>query len=298
MKLPPLNALKAFEAAARTGGFVSAALELGVSSAAVSMQVRNLEAFLGKKLFLRANNRITLTDAGRSIFPTTASVMSELSAMTERLLEGASPARLVVSTPPSLAERWLVPKLADFRRLETDLAIDLRIEEDPIDLPRQHVDVRIAYGSELYPEYRVRKLFQDRILPVHAPGFAASFGGTDDLALIPDEYLIHTEWGPEFGSYPRWSDWFEAAGIARRPLPGTGLRTDTMSIALTMAARGMGVALGHQSVAAGDLISGVLIAPSPIALELGNQHYAITTHAKAGDRIIESFVDLLVEDMT
>ena len=107
MKLPPMNALKAFEAAARTGGHVTAAAELGVSPAAVSQQVKNLEAYFGKKLFNRHNNRITLTDAGQVVFSDANRALSSLTEMTNRLFDDSYSPRLVISLLPSLASRWL-----------------------------------------------------------------------------------------------------------------------------------------------------------------------------------------------
>ena len=130
MKLPPLNSLRAFEAAARTGSFTAAAGELGVTSAAVSMQVRNLENFLGKKLFQRSNNRITLTDAGMVVYHGSATALSGIAAITERLLESEKQAKLVISIVPSLAERWLAPRLADFARTDAGAGMEIRVEND------------------------------------------------------------------------------------------------------------------------------------------------------------------------
>jgi len=129
----PLNALRAFEVAARTGSFVAAGEELGVSSAAVSQQVRTPEATLKRRLFLRQGNRITLTDAGRALYPRLETVFSELVAVTRDLRSGAQPKRLTVSALPSLAELWLIPALA---RYHARHSIDVRIEEDPIDFSR------------------------------------------------------------------------------------------------------------------------------------------------------------------
>ena len=126
-RLPPLNAVRVFEVAARAGSFTLAANELGVSSAAVSQQIRNLEDWFGKQLFVRNGNRITLTDAGHAIYPQTARALGEIAAIGRRMLEGALRTRLVVSVPFSLAELWLAPRLAVLLDGFPQMAIDVRV---------------------------------------------------------------------------------------------------------------------------------------------------------------------------
>lgn len=279
-RLPPLNAIKAFEVAAREGSFALAAVELGVSSAAVSQQIRNLEAFFGKQLFTRTGNRVTLTDAGRAIFPETTRALRDLSVMTTRLLEGEQRTSLVISVPFSLAEFWLAPKLARLVEDFPHLAIDIRAEDDPVDLLRQNIDLRISYGDYHYPAMTAIPLVQDEVLPVCAPGFwhrhrRDAFGITD----IPDSMLIHTNWGPSFASHPTWADWFAKAGSARRPDPSRGRRVSLSSLALSSARQGLGVALGQKALAWADLEAGRLIALSPTALKLGHPYCAFTPGA-------------------
>src|SRR5687768_9538121 len=152
LSLPPLNALRAFEAAARTGSYVAAAEELRVSPAAVSQQVRNLEEFLGKKLFTRFNNRVVLTDAGQIVFAGSADALQSISALTEQVVSGRARSRLVISVITSVAERWLEPRLAAFALREKALRFELRVEGDPVDFARYNIDLRICYGTNQYPE--------------------------------------------------------------------------------------------------------------------------------------------------
>ena len=147
LSLPPLNALRAFEAAARTGSYVAAAEELGVSPAAVSQQVRNLEDFLGKQLFMRFNNRVLLTDAGQVVFAGASDALQSISALTEQVMSGGTRSRLVISVITSVAERWLEPRLAAFALKEKALRIELRVEGDPVDFARHNIDLRICYGT-------------------------------------------------------------------------------------------------------------------------------------------------------
>ncbi|MDH3668547.1 MAG: LysR substrate-binding domain-containing protein [Paracoccaceae bacterium] len=290
-KLPPLNALKAFEAAARSGSYVGAAEELGVSAAAVSQQVRNLEGWFGKRLFVRFNNRIALTDAGMAIYQDTSAPLQEIAGMAARVLGETARARLVVSTLPSLAERWLAPRLAEFAQAAPEISIDLRVEEDPVDLMRNEVDLRLCYTAQFYPDYQVLPLFRDEVLPICAPGFWDAHG--PDIATLPDPLLIHTDWGPSFASHPSWADWFAAAGLERTPSAAEGHRVMMSSTALELAQLGMGLALGQRSLAASALKSGHLVAPLPRTLSLGHDYCAVHAHARAGRRGLAALVDLL-----
>lgn len=200
LSLPPLNALRAFEAAARTGGYVAAAEELGVSPAAVSQQVRNLEDFLGKQLFRRFNNRVLLTDAGQVVFAGASDALQSISALTEQVMSGGTRSRLVISVITSVAERWLEPRLAAFALKEKALRIELRVESDPVDFARHDIDLRICYGTNIYPEMNTIRLFQDEVLPLCSPIYLernanAKMQGMDG---VPDDDLIHTSWGPSF----------------------------------------------------------------------------------------------------
>lgn len=293
MKLPPLNSIRAFEAAARTGSFTAASSELGVTSAAVSMQVRNLENFLGKKLFVRSNNRITITDAGMVVYHGSATALSGIAAITERLLESEKPARLVVSVVPSLAERWLAPGLAQFARSDAGTGIEIRVENDPVDIAQNRIDLRITYGRHHYPDFRAIKLFTDQVTPIHAPAFPLSFDSVKSFSRIADAQLIHIDWGENFVSQPSWSEWFDQVGVVRNPETRKGIKVATSSLAITMAAKGLGVALGQKKLARAELASGAVIAPFSQVLTLAQPYYAITTHVKSGDRILNKLVDSL-----
>src|SRR5882724_6637044 len=190
-KLPPLNAVRAFEVAARAGSFTLAATELGVSSAAVSQQVRNLEDWFGKQLFLRSGNRIALTDAGHAIYPQASRALGDIAAIGRRMLEGGLKTRLVVSVPFSLAELWLAPRLAALLDTFLQMAIDVRVEDDPVDIARQNIDLRISYGDYHYPGLKLVRLVHDEVLPVCAPEFWRRNGnGASGLAGLHDSMFI------------------------------------------------------------------------------------------------------------
>ncbi|TRC91999.1 LysR family transcriptional regulator [Mesorhizobium sp. WSM4303] len=290
-KLPPLNAVRAFEVAARAGSFTLAATELGVSSAAVSQQIRNLESWFGKQLFVRNGNRITLTDAGHAIYPQTARALGDIAAVGRRMLEGGVRPRLVVSVPFSLAELWLAPRLAELLDGFPQMAIDIRVEDDPVDVMRQSIDLRISYGDYHYPALRMVRLVHDEVLPVASPDFLQRHGNL--LADMHESQFIHTNWGPNYASHPSWAEWFAAAGGNRAPDPSHGRRVGLSSLAISAARLGLGVALGQRAMADADLEAGRLIALSPVCVRLGQPYCAFMLPAKAERADIAGLVALL-----
>ncbi|WP_397452914.1 LysR substrate-binding domain-containing protein [Pseudomonas sp. NA-150] len=297
-RLPPLNAVKAFEVTARVGSFVLAAAELGVTSAAVSQQVRHLEDFLGRQLFVRTGNRLTLTDAGHGVYTQTARALGDLANMTTRMLEGDLHARrLVVSVPYSLAENWLAPKLSGLLDFYPQLSIDIRVEDDPVDLARSDIDLRIAYGDYHYPGLTGTLLVQDQVLPMCAPDFWYRHGNQEfNLVPVQQNLFIHTHWGVNYASHPTWGDWFNEAGSRYRPDPTQGRRSGLSSLSISMARLGLGIALGQKTVAHSDLEAGRLIILSPVALRLGHAYYAFVPVAKAARADIKRLVTMLEGD--
>ncbi|MDE1169468.1 MAG: LysR substrate-binding domain-containing protein [Pseudomonas sp.] len=293
-RLPPLNAVRTFEVAARLGSFVLAGAELGVSSAAVSQQIRHLEDYFGKKLFVRNGNRLALTDAGLAIYPQTSRALGDIAAMTVRILEGEMRTRLTVSVPFSLAECWLAPKLAQLVEIYPQLSVDVRVEDDPVDLARHNVDLRVSYGDYHYPACEAIALFHDEVLPVCAPELWYRHGNKEfDLAQIHQSLFIHTQWGANYASHPTWSDWFASEGAGQAPDPGHGRRSGLSSLSVTLATLGMGIALGQKVIARRELEAGRLIALSAASLKLGHAYCAFVPGAKRGRVDIERLVGLL-----
>ncbi|WP_192183048.1 LysR substrate-binding domain-containing protein [Mesorhizobium amorphae] len=293
-KLPPLNAVRAFEVAARAGSFTLAATELGVSSAAVSQQIRNLEDWFGKQLFVRNGNRITLTDAGHAIYPQASRALGDIAAIGRRMLEGGLRTRLVVSVPFSLAELWLAPKLAVLLETFPQMAIDVRVEDDPVDIARQNIDLRISYGDYHYPGLKLVRLVHDDVLPVCAPDFWGRHGnGASGLEDVHDSMFIHTNWGPNYATHPSWADWFAASGQSRSPDPSQGRRVGLSSLAIASARLGLGIALGQRVMARADLEAGHLIALSPVSVRLGHPYCAFMLPAKAERADVAGLVELL-----
>ena len=299
LPLPPLNALRAFEAAARAGSYVAAAEELGVSPAAVSQQVRNLEEFLGKQLFMRFNNRVVLTDAGQAVFAGASECLQAISTLTEQIMSGHARSRLVISVITSVAERWLESRLAAFARQHPSIRIDLRVEPDPVDFARQNIDLRICYGANLYTEMTVILLKQDEVLPLCSPLYLER--NVDAIALgmkaVPHDDLIHTNWGPMFFSHPTWKAWYAKAGL-NRPDDSKGYQIGTSGLVLDMARDGVGVALGQRMMATSDLAAGGLVPLSDVTIALGHPYCIVHPRSKSRKAGLQALIEWLAKDLS
>ena len=293
-RLPPLNAIKAFEATARLGSVATAARELRVTRGAVSQQIAKLEDFLGKPLFTRHHNQLFLTDVGLAVKSASTEMMDELAAMTERLLGGALRSGLAISMIPSIGVRWFNRHMGGFLASHPDVRLDLRIEDDPIDFFRNPVDVRIAYGEHLYPDFVTVQLLRDHATPLCTPGFLKSRRlSFDSPESLLDRDLIHVAWRSGFSSHPTWNAWFAGAGVKREAHAELGHRVDMSGLAIDLARSGEAIALGQAIYAEGELASGELVAPFGFRLPLQYPYCAVYPRSRARNSLVQSFVTWL-----
>lgn len=282
MKLPPLNALRAFECAARTGSFSAAGSELGVTSAAVSLQVKNLEDWLDRQLFARHANQIRLTDAGRDYYANAASALSDIASFTQALTESDPRRPLVISATPALGELWLPERLAKFAALRPDVPVELVLEAADTDLERQGIDIRFSYGGEL-PDYDIRALFTDRLIPVAA-----------NLSEPGQSRLISVNWGSAISSVPGWAQWFSECSA---PVPDEpGFSAPSVPAALALAASGLGVALLPERIISPALSQGRIVrCPGP-ALAMPRPYVMTSAHYKARSRRLQDLKSIILQD--
>jgi LysR family glycine cleavage system transcriptional activator len=285
MKLPPLNAVKVFEATARTGSFVAAATELGVSAAAVSLQIRKLEGFLGKPLFIRGNAGIVMTDAGRLIYPQLARALEGISSATSRILDYDVRSKITLSTLQSVADRWLVPALVDFSAEHAGVGLEIRVDNDPVDFARERIDLRIAFGAHFYPGLPVVPLFHDEVTPLCAPALLSCLDPEAMLMDLDDARFLRIEWGGSYASYPTWADWFAAVGCNRQLDTRTGIRFAGAGIAAAAAVRGAGVMLGSCRLLAQEIAAGLLVAPFASALPMPHPYCAVLPPGTQDSRV-------------
>lgn len=272
-RVPPLNALRSFEAAARLASFSRAAAELHVTPAAVSHQVKGLEDVLGVKLFRRRASGLELTYAGRICQPKLREGFQRLAEAVEQIRATGAPGTLTIDAAPTFAAKWLAPRLHRFvaahRGLDVRInartrLIDVARDEGGVDegrpgVPAEDADLSIRFGSGEYPGMRVDKLLAVSVTPIFSPrllqGERALREPRDSLnhALIQDNI-------PSDDGRPLWQVWLEAVGIEGVDI-APGLRFNHASLALEAAADGLGIALGMPQIAAFDLASGRLVAP-------------------------------------
>jgi LysR family transcriptional regulator, glycine cleavage system transcriptional activator len=255
--LPPLNALRAFEATARHLSFSKAAEELHVTPAALSHQIRGLEDLLGLKLFIRRARSIELTEAARLIHPGIRSGFESLRVAIDQLDQGRRERVLVVSSTPGLTAKWLVPRL--YRFLEQHPDIDTRITASVgyANFDIDGVDIGIRLTSGVHPDLYVEKLSDEWLLPLCSPRLLEADPPLRAPADLPRFNLIQIDLP---GVVPTWEDWMQMAGIegidTRR-----GLRLNVADHALDAASEGAGVVLGYKVVASRDIGLGRLVAP-------------------------------------
>jgi LysR family glycine cleavage system transcriptional activator len=286
-RLPPLNALKAFEAAARNESFTRAAEELHVTQGAVSHQVKALEEMLGLKLFSREHQRLALTDSGRDYLGVVRDALDRIAAGTEQLTRRRDPNVLTISTSPDFAAKWLVHRLGRFA--EAHPGIDLRVTatDHHVDFARDDVDLAVRHGDGKWPALDAVRLCAERLFPVCSPKLLA--GGKRvakpaDLLRFP---LLRLE------DSSTWTKWFAAAGVTEPKCHGPIINRASMLI--DAAIDGQGIALARTALAARDLIDGRLVKPVDVSLRLPNTYWIVAPKASVTPRIANLREWLLAE---
>ncbi|MEM9148395.1 MAG: transcriptional regulator GcvA [Pseudomonadota bacterium] len=257
-RLPPLNALRAFESAARLLSFKKAAEELHVTPAAISQQVKTLEDALGQKLFRRLPRALILTETGQRALP-------HLSAGFERLARGveqmsSASGVLTVSVAPSFGGRWLVPRLGRFRDIHPEIEVRVDASERVVDLDRDDVDLAIRFGSGDYPGMACDTLFRETASPVCAPSLITA----ERPLAVPEDLRHHTllqQWrATEQEVSPTWGMWMKAAGVEGVDSEA-GPRFSDFAMTVMAALAAQGVALSPRALVEAELADGRLIAP-------------------------------------
>lgn len=288
-RLPPLNALRAFEAAARHLSFTRAAHELNVTQAAVSHQVKALEARLGLALFRRLNRALILTEDGQAYLPPVRDAFDAIAEATRRLEARLSGGALTVSTMDSFAAAWLVPRLGRFRAAHPDIDVRITITDRLVDFVRDDVDLGIRYGRGHYPGLRVVRLLTEDIFPVCSPALLRGDNPLRTPADLCHHTLLHDDMRED------WRMWLMAAGVAGVD-PTRGPAFSHSHLVLQAAADGQGVALGRGALVAHDLAAGRLVKPFDISLAADYAYYVVTLEAAAAQPKIAAFRDWLLEE--
>lgn len=287
-RLPPLNGLKAFEAAARSESFTRAAAELNVTQGAVSHQVKALEDTLGLKLFHRERQRLILTEAGRDYLAVICDALDQIAAGTERLLRRQESGALTVSTSPDFAAKWLVNRLSRFA--EKHPGVDLRVSAAThyVDFARDDVDIAIRHGDGNWPGLEIRRLYAERLFPVCSPKLVAGRNRITKAADLLKFPLLRLE------DAKNWTRLFAAAGV--KAAIGAGPVLNRASMLIDAAIDGQGIALARTALAAWDLINGRLVRPIDVSLRVANTYWIVYPKAASTIPKIAMFRDWVLAE--
>jgi LysR family glycine cleavage system transcriptional activator len=287
--LPPLLALRAFEAAARHLSFARAATELNLTPSAISHQIRHLEESLGRRLFERRHRGLELSATGRVYFPLVRDAFQRLAEATA-LIGGTGPELhnvLTISCMPSFAMAWLIPRLPAFQGAHPAIEVRLDTSTRLVDFARDGVDVGIRYGAGQWPGVAAEFLFSETLFPVGAPALLAARGGITapaDLARFP---LIHI-----LPYIDDWRLWLTAAG-ATGVDPDRGPRFDHSLAAYKAAEEGLGIAIGRGMLLKESLEAGRLVAPFAVRLTTSHAYYFVCAAGSERVRKVALFRDWL-----
>jgi LysR family transcriptional regulator, glycine cleavage system transcriptional activator len=289
--MPPLNALRAFEAAARHLSLTRAAAELHVTAGALSHQIRGLEEFLGVKLFERRVRAIALTAAGKLLYPGLQTRFARIREAVEGLDRAGSDRVLVISAPPGFTAKWLVPRLYRFTSQNPEIDVRSSASIGYADFTTDGVDVAVRnlpVGTRVDPSLLAEKLIELSVVPVCSPRFIAAHGMPMEPAALLRLPLIHDDTLGHLRDYPTWADWFAAAGVANADV-SRGLRFNSTDHALDAAGEGAGVLLAHDLPSYDDLRTGRLVIPIRLALSTGRAYHFVCPKSRNERPHVQAF---------
>ncbi len=307
--MPPLNALRAFESAARHLSFRRAAEELHVTPAAVSHQIKILEDQIGIQLFRRLTRAVELTAAGRSFLPKLSEAFDGLVQAVNKVRAHEKTGALSVNVPPSFAAKWLMPRLHRFVTAYPDIDIRISASMQLVDTRRQDAsygypdehdrsgdyDVDIRFGTGKYPKCRVDKLFNVSFTPLCSPNLLTGLRPLKKPTDLRYHLLLHDEIPDVSEGWPNWGQWLAAAGVT--DVDATrGPHFSHPILGLEAAVDEMGVALGVKELAAYDLAAGRLVAPFDLVMEIDSAYYLVVEESSAESPKVKVFREWLLKE--
>ncbi|QOZ79662.1 transcriptional regulator GcvA [Bradyrhizobium sp. 62B] len=275
-RLPSLNGLRAFEAAARHLSFTLAAAELNVTQTAISHQIRRLEEELGIRLFIRQNRALALTPEARDYLPGVRAAFNDLRLATDRLLRKDDDKVLTVSTLASLAAKWLLPRLTDFQEQHPGIDVRITTSTSLVDFQRDNVDAAIRYGRGQWPGLRADWLMADELFPVCSPSLLRGDKPLRRPEDLRDHPLLHTS----NANSDDWRLWLTAAGLPADIAKHPGITFDMIFMTIQAAIDGIGVAMGRTSYVRDDIAKGRLVVPFKIALPTDAGFYLVAPEGR------------------
>lgn len=291
--LLPLNALRAFDAAARHMSFKLAADDLAVTPAAISQQIRSLEDILGIELFRRTNRSLVLTEAAQLSLAPLREGFERLEESVDILTESKTSTVLNVSVSPSFASKWLVPRLAGYYKRRPDAIVKISATMQITDFKAESTDIAIRYGRGRYDGLYSEEILRETIFPVCAPDLFDGQAAT--ACAVLQHTLIHDDGMADDESAPNWTMWLKAAGVeAQDGRPA--LHFNTHALAIEAAVAGRGIALARSAIAEEDLKAGRLIKPFGEAVPTNFAHHIVCPKDKLKNDRVSDFIEWLREE--
>ena len=289
-RLPSLRALRAFEAASRHLSFTRAAHELNVTQAAISHQIKGLEARLGMPLFRRLNRALLLTEAGQSLFLAVNEALELIATAVDRLHRHDQTGEVTVTTMDSFAATWLVPRLGRFRKLHPEIDIRITTSDVSIDFARETVDLGVRYGYGDWPGLHVEKLMTEELFPVCSPALLETGPPMNKASDLSRYTLLHDDMRID------WRMWLMAAGVEDIVNSDRGPSFGHSNLVIQAAIHGDGVALARSVLVATSLAEGQLIKPFELALPTNYAYYVVCPEVNLQRPKIKAFRQWLFQE--
>jgi len=291
-KLPPLTALRSFEAAARHCSFRDAAEELCVSHSAISHQVKQLESYLGIDLFLRKSRAVELTESGRVYYPLLREAFDRISEGTELLIAPQSPGILTVQLYSTFAIRWLIPRLPGFNKAHPEIQVRLLTSQADVDFQQADVDMCVMIGSPTDNKLHYDHLFDAVMYPVGGPALLSGEPALESPADLAKHTILQV-----YPSRKDWYVWLDGSGVEGVD-PESGLQFDSYDLALSTATQGLGIALGMQPYLSRDLKAGLLVELFPgYRVRADGEWYLVCRREKAHSRKVAAFREWILAEV-
>lgn len=292
-KLPPLNALRSFEAAARHKSFRQAAEELCVSHSAISHQVKLLENYLDTLLFTRQARSVELTRAGNAYYPILRQAFDQISEATTAVIAPFGPSTLTIQLYSTFAIRWLIPRLPSFQATYPDIQVRLQTSQSDVDFTQEDVELCVMIGKKENSSLRYDYLFSSELFPVASPALVKGKNPIRSPKDLRKHTLLQV-----YPSARDWTDWLSANGLADSIDPDDGLQFDSYELSTTTAVQGQGIALGMHPYVARDIQAGVLVDLFPDKHVIANgDWWLVCRQEKAELKRVELFRQWLIEQV-
>jgi LysR family glycine cleavage system transcriptional activator len=288
-RLPPLNPLRAFEAAARHGGMTKAASELNVTHGAISHQVRALEEALSVELFERRGRHLALTLAGQQLLPSVQQALDLIADASARLSRPDLDGRLTIKLPIAFASKWLLPRLARFRDAYPQIELSLLPFRPGARERSEEADLTIDYGRGPWKRKWTRLIASIDLFPICSPRLINAAAPLRDPADLAQHTLIHDDDGTA------WANWLLVGGLEGVDA-NSGIRMGTALLSIDAAVQGLGVALGDKAIATEELATGLLVRPFGLGVPATSYYYLVCDPDQLQVPRVRAFIDWLLDE--